>query len=169
MLKGFKMTQAASKSAAPSRATIALAALGAGHAIAALGALGEALSARLLIAPLGATAALIWAAPSSPLAQPRAVIGGNVLSAIVAVAVWSALGSAPWAIGLSVALALALMLASQTLHAPACALPVFVAFDEPAAPILLVALMAAGASALVAFGLVYHRFVTKTRYPAAQA
>lgn len=145
-------------------AAIALSALGAGRAIAALGALGGAIGARVLIAPLGASAALIWAAPASPLAQPRAVIGGNVLSAIVGVAVWSLLGSALWAIGASVALALSLMLASRTLHAPACALPVFIAFDQPA-PLALVVLTGAGAALLVSMGLVYHRLVTRAHYP----
>lgn len=40
----------------------------------------------LLAAPMGASAVLVFAVPASPLAQPRAVIGGNVLSALVGVA-----------------------------------------------------------------------------------
>lgn len=37
----------------------------------------------LLAAPIGASAVLVFALPASPLAQPRAVIGGNMLSAVV--------------------------------------------------------------------------------------
>lgn len=40
----------------------------------------------LLAAPIGASAVLVFALPASPLAQPRAVIGGNMLSAIVGLA-----------------------------------------------------------------------------------
>lgn len=37
----------------------------------------------LLLAPFGATRVLIFALPDSPLAQPRAVIGGHLLSSLV--------------------------------------------------------------------------------------
>ncbi len=40
----------------------------------------------LLAAPIGASAVLVFALPASPLAQPRAVIGGNMLSALVGLA-----------------------------------------------------------------------------------
>ena len=40
----------------------------------------------LLAAPIGASAVLVFALPASPLAQPRAVIGGNMLSAFLGVA-----------------------------------------------------------------------------------
>lgn len=46
---------------------------------------GDASAAPLLAAPMGASAVLAFAVPASPLAQPRAVIGGNILSAIVGV------------------------------------------------------------------------------------
>lgn len=40
----------------------------------------------LLMASLGASAVLAFAVPASPLAQPRAIIGGNVVSALAGVA-----------------------------------------------------------------------------------
>ncbi|WP_165186525.1 HPP family protein [Caulobacter soli] len=39
----------------------------------------------LLIPPIGASAVLAFAVPASPLAQPRAIIGGNMISALVGV------------------------------------------------------------------------------------
>ena len=39
-----------------------------------------------LIAPIGASAVLVFTAPASPLAQPWPVVGGNTLSALVGVA-----------------------------------------------------------------------------------
>ena len=38
-----------------------------------------------LVAPLGASAVLVFAVPASPMAQPWAVVGGNSLSALVGV------------------------------------------------------------------------------------
>jgi CBS domain-containing membrane protein len=37
-----------------------------------------------IVAPLGASAVLVFAVPASPLAQPWPVIGGNTISALVA-------------------------------------------------------------------------------------
>lgn len=39
------------------------------------------------IAPMGASAVLLFGVPSSPLAQPRSIVGGNVLSALIGVTV----------------------------------------------------------------------------------
>ena len=39
----------------------------------------------LLIPPIGASAVLVFAVPASPLAQPRAVVGGNMVSAAIGV------------------------------------------------------------------------------------
>src|SRR3954468_549563 len=39
----------------------------------------------LLVAPIGASAVLVFAVPASPLAQPWSVLGGNVVSALVGV------------------------------------------------------------------------------------
>jgi CBS-domain-containing membrane protein len=40
----------------------------------------------LIAAPFGATAVLVFAVPESPLAQPRNVIGGNCIGALVCIA-----------------------------------------------------------------------------------
>ena len=41
----------------------------------------------LLVAPMGASAVLLFAVPASPLAQPWSIIGGNTISALVGIAV----------------------------------------------------------------------------------
>ena len=41
----------------------------------------------MIAAPFGATAVLVFGVPDSPLAQPRNVIGGNFLAAVVCVTV----------------------------------------------------------------------------------
>jgi CBS-domain-containing membrane protein len=137
---------------------------GAGLGVAVLGYLGELAHLRLLVAPLGASAALIWALPNAPLAQPRAVIGGNLLSALVGLGMASLAGHAPWSIGIAVGLALAAMMSTRTLHAPACALPVFFALD-PTAGAGQVLLVFVSSILLILMGLAHHRVVTKVRWP----
>lgn len=73
----------------------------------------------LLIAPFGASAVLVYGATRSPLAQPRNVVGGHMLSALVGVLCWKLLHDFPWlASALAVSTAIALMHATKTLHPP---------------------------------------------------
>jgi len=74
----------------------------------------------LLIGSLGASAVLIYGAPRSPMAQPRNLIGGHLISALVGVTVWMLIGPLmPWlAAALAVSSAIALMHLTRTLHPP---------------------------------------------------
>lgn len=73
----------------------------------------------LVIGSFGASAVLIYGAVRSPLAQPRNLIGGHVLSAIIGVIVWKLLHPFPWvAEAIAVATAIAVMHATRTLHPP---------------------------------------------------
>ncbi|MCF7992723.1 MAG: HPP family protein [Thiohalocapsa sp.] len=77
------------------------------------------LDAALLIGSHGASAVLVYGAVRSPLAQPRNLIGGHVVSAIVGVLAWKMLGGIPWlAAAFAVATAIALMHLTRTLHPP---------------------------------------------------
>ena len=80
------------------------------------------MEAALLFGPFGASAVLLYAAPKSPLAQPRNLIGGHVLSAFVGVALsrWMPGSVCPlWLVAaMAVATAIALMHATKTLHPP---------------------------------------------------
>ncbi len=74
----------------------------------------------LLIGSFGASAVLLYGAPRSPLAQPRNLIGGHALSALIGVSAWLLLGPLlPWlAAALAVSTAIALMHLTRTLHPP---------------------------------------------------
>jgi CBS domain-containing membrane protein len=77
-----------------------------------------------LVAPLGASAVLVFCVPASPLAQPWSVIGGDLLSAVVGLAAGHLVGD-PWLAGtLAVGGAIAAMSLARCLHPPggACAL-----------------------------------------------
>jgi CBS-domain-containing membrane protein len=73
----------------------------------------------LLIGSFGASAVLIYGAIRSPLAQPRNLVGGHVLSALIGVSVWQLLSASPFvAAALAVSLAIAMMHLTKTLHPP---------------------------------------------------
>lgn len=72
-----------------------------------------------LIGSLGASAVLVYGAPRSPLAQPRNLVGGHLVSALVGVVCQQLLGHLPaLAAPLAVATAIALMQVTKTLHPP---------------------------------------------------
>ena len=73
----------------------------------------------LIIGSFAASAVLLFAAPKSPLAQPRNLVGGHLLSAIIGVSIRLALPEIPWLAGaLAVATAIAVMHLTKTLHPP---------------------------------------------------
>lgn len=72
----------------------------------------------LIAAPFGATAVLVFAVPDSPLAQPRNLIGGNCIGAVVCIMLVHYCGTAPWVMALAVATAIKLMQLTRTLHPP---------------------------------------------------
>ncbi len=73
----------------------------------------------LLIGSFGATGVLIYGAIQSPLAQPRNLIGGHVISALIGVTVQQMVGEVFWlAAALSVSLAIVAMQFTKTLHPP---------------------------------------------------
>ena len=151
-------------------------ALGCGLAIVMTGALIAAsglpaATGPILIAPLGASALLVIAVPSSPLAQPRAVLLGNVTGALVGVL---AAQVVPWPV-LSAALALGfavlVMLATRALHPPAGALALVPALSPDMVADLglrfALAPVAVESLLLLIFAVAWHR-VTGRVYPFRQ-
>jgi CBS-domain-containing membrane protein len=73
----------------------------------------------LIIGSFGASAVLVYAAIKSPLAQPRNLIGGHILSGLVGVVCYKLFGDTLWiASAMSVSLAIVVMLRTKTLHPP---------------------------------------------------
>jgi CBS-domain-containing membrane protein len=73
----------------------------------------------LLIGSFGASAVLVYGAIRSPLAQPRNLMGGHILSGIIGVACCRWCGEPVWlAAALAVSLSIVAMLATRTLHPP---------------------------------------------------
>ncbi|HEX5934267.1 MAG TPA: HPP family protein [Pseudorhizobium sp.] len=81
-------------------------------------ALGETSSFPLLIAPMGASAVLLFAAPSSPLAQPWSILGGNLVAATIGVSCALLFDDPVIAASTAIAASIGLMLLLNCLHPP---------------------------------------------------
>lgn len=124
----------------------------------------------LVIGSLGASAVLVYGAVRSPLAQPRNLIGGHVLSALVGVTCWQWLGFEPWlAMAVAVATAIALMHLTRTLHPPggATALIAVIGSEQVHAMGYLFVVVPAliGPLVLLLVALVVNNIPASRRYP----
>ncbi|RYI33535.1 MAG: CBS domain-containing protein, partial [Acetobacteraceae bacterium] len=120
-----------------------------------------------LIAPFGASAVLVYAVPNSPLAQPWSVVMGNTLSALVALAVMTALPGQDLAVPLAVGLAIAVMLAGRALHPPGGAVALLVALGGETEWTRILLMIATGSCLLVGIGILWNRAVGRI-YPFRQ-
>lgn len=84
------------------------------------------------IAPMGASTVLLFAAPTTPMAQPFPMLAGNVVSASIGVACAHWLGATPLAAALAAALAIAVMFLLRCLHPPGGAMAVTAVIGGPA-------------------------------------
>lgn len=84
------------------------------------------------VAPMGASAVLLFAVPSSPLAQPWSIIGGNLVAALVGVACAQWMPAPGLAAGVAVAVAIALMFQLRCIHPPSGAVAITAVFGGPA-------------------------------------
>ncbi|SER21969.1 CBS domain-containing membrane protein [Faunimonas pinastri] len=114
-----------------------VAGLGALIGIALTGAIGAAVflhsaTLALLVAPMGVSAVLVFAVPSSPLAQPWSVIGGNFVSALVGVSVARLVPNPDLAAGLAVGGAILAMSWLRCLHPPGGAAALTAVIGGPA-------------------------------------
>jgi CBS domain-containing membrane protein len=121
-----------------------------------------------LIAPMGASAVILFAMPASPLAQPWPVVGGNLVSALVGVACAAWVSNPQVAAPLAGALAIMAMFSLRCLHPPGGAVALTAVLGGPAIHKLGVsfALAPVGLNALlmVMAALLYNN-LTGRRYP----
>ncbi|HLO76347.1 MAG TPA: HPP family protein [Magnetospirillum sp.] len=156
-----------SRGAPPPRPSLAHAAaswLGAATAIAAVAWLGEATGMPWLMAPFGASAVIVFGLPDSPLAQPRAVIGGHLISAAVGLIFLSLFPVAWWSLALAVASAVVLMQLTRTTHPPAGANPLVVMLTGAGWSFLATPVLA-GAVMIVVVALACNNLAPGRRYP----
>ena len=116
-----------------------------------------------LIPPFGASMVLVMAVHESPLAKPKNILLGHILSALSGVIVLYLVGDNFLALGIAVALAVFVMIVTDTIHPPAGANPIIVILTGQGISFVLFP-VAVGAFILVVFAYLYNKLL-KRNYP----
>ncbi|MDR0805733.1 MAG: HPP family protein [Enterobacteriaceae bacterium] len=118
-----------------------------------------------IMAPFGSTCVLMFVLPSSPLAQPRSIIGGHLVASFIGLLFIHLLGNSALSVALAIACAIAAMQILRVLHIPAGGDPLVIMllgindFNFLLTPVLL------GSIALVLAGIVINNIGKDARYP----
>ena len=123
--------------------------------------------AHWMVASLGASAVLVFAMPSSPLAQPWPVLGGNGLSVLVGVACATLVHEPALAAALAVSAAVLVMVPLRCLHPPGAAMALFVVLNPGEDAHLLVFPVLLNVLVLLLVGIAYNN-ATGRSYPHPQ-
>ena len=116
-----------------------------------------------LIPPFGASMVLVMAAHESPLAKPKNILLGHILSALSGVIILYLIGDNFLALGIAVALAVFVLIVTDTIHPPAGANPIIVILTGQGISFVLFP-VAIGAIMLVVFAYLYNKLL-KRNYP----
>jgi CBS-domain-containing membrane protein len=141
-----------------------LAGVGAAGCITGLSFLSSQSDALWLMAPFGATMVILFGLPTSPLAQPRNIIAGHVITAAVGLVMAHFFGVHEWTLGLAVGLSVIAMMLTNTIHPPAGANPLLIMLAGENWHFLITP-VASGALVIVGFGYLYHRSISGQQYP----
>ena len=113
-----------------------------------------------LIPPFGASMVLVMAVYESPLAKPKNLILGHILSALSGVIIYYLLGNTFVSLGLGVALAVFVMMITNTVHPPAGANPIIVILTGQSIRFVFLP-VAVGAFIIVVFAYLYNRLLKR--------
>ncbi|MFN3739759.1 MAG: HPP family protein [Thermodesulfovibrionales bacterium] len=124
----------------------------------------------LIIGSFGASAVLVYGAIKSPFAQPRNLIGGHIISALVGVTSYQLFSEYIWlACAIGASIAIVAMLITKTLHPPggATALIAIIGGEKIHKLGYLYAIIPAGLGALILLvvALIINNISKNRRYP----
>lgn len=127
-----------------------------------------------LIGSFGASCVLVYGVIQSPLAQPRNLIGGHVVSAIVGVTVQKLVPDLLWlSAPLAVSFSIVFMQITKTLHPPGGATALIAVTGSPEIKALgysyVVSPVLSGAAILLIVALFFNNLTDKRQYPSHQA
>ena len=123
-----------------------------------------------LIGSFGASSVLVYGAIQSPLAQPRNLIGGHVISAIIGVSVYKLMPDIVWLEApLAVALSIVAMQVTKTLHPPGGATALIAVIGSEKIKSLgylfVLSPVLSGAIILFVVALVFNNMTVHRKYP----
>jgi CBS-domain-containing membrane protein len=118
----------------------------------------------LMLVPFATSIVLVLGLPEAEPSQPRALVGGHLISAAIGIVVALATGPSPWAAATAVGLAMMAMHLTRTFHPPAGIDPLIIV-NEHLPWTFLVIPVAAGAVLLACFAFLWHRAAGERRWP----
>ncbi|WP_196893907.1 HPP family protein [Aureivirga marina] len=117
-----------------------------------------------MMAPFGATCVLAFGVPVSPLAQPRNILGGHLISTIIGILCLQFLGTEWYSLAIGVGSAIAIMQLTKTTHPPAGADPLVVILSGSTWSFLINPVLS-GAIIITLIALLFNNFHKKRKYP----
>ncbi|MGH2666976.1 HPP family protein [Flavobacterium sp.] len=126
-----------------------------------------------LIGSFGASCVLVYGVIQSPLAQPRNLIGGHVISALVGVTAAKLFPDTIWlASAVAVALSVVMMQITKTLHPPGGATALIAVTGSPAILKLgywyVISPVLTGATILLVVALIFNNMTSNRQYPTSK-
>ncbi len=123
-----------------------------------------------LIGSFGASSVLVYGSIQSPLAQPRNLIGGHVVSSLIGVTVYKFMPDILWlSAPLAVALSIVAMQITKTVHPPGGASALIAVIGTPKVKALgywfVVSPVLTGALILLVVALIFNNLTPNRRYP----
>ena len=126
--------------------------------------LAERTTVPLLFVPFATSIVLVMGSPEAQPAQPRALVGGHLVSAAVGLLLLQVTGPGPWAAATAIGLAIIAMQATRTFHPPAGIDPLVIVINNMPLSFLVIP-VAVGACLLVAFAYVWHNIIRRGSWP----
>jgi len=136
-------------------------ALGAAVAVAAMEVVSLSAELPLVMIPFATSIVLVMGSPDAEPAQPRALIGGHLVSTLVGLIVVQLTGPGPWVAALAVGLAMIAMHMTRTFHPPAGIDPLVIVVNGLPWTFLW-APVGVGALMLAAFSFAWHNLSNKS-------
>jgi CBS-domain-containing membrane protein len=112
----------------------------------------------LMAIPFATSIVLVMGSPQANPAQPRALIGGHLISTVVGLLAVKLFGPAPWVAALAVGIAMIAMHQTDTFHPPAGIDPLVIVVNDLSWS-FLVAPVGVGALLLTLFAFAWHNVV----------
>ncbi len=124
----------------------------------------------MVVGSFGASAVLVYGAVKSPMSQPRNLVGGHVVSAIIGVTAYQLLHSHIWlAAPIAVAVAIGAMQLTRTLHPPGGATALIAVIGSQQIHELgyqyVLLPVGLGASVMLVIALLWNNIPPDRRYP----
>jgi len=122
-------------------------------------------SSPLLLASLGGTTLFLFGLSTLPAAQPRAVLGGHLISSLIGVIAFQLFGDSVWVMVMALVVTIGILFLTRTVHPPAGANPMIMiqahaSFGHIGLTVLL------GVVTILAIAFVWSRLgVGKQKYP----